>query len=120
MAVIDRGRIEYDEAANDVGAVLVNYIALGLRGPRLHGPARALSRRFLDEYVSASADSGIDEVLPVHTAMRVAAVASPTFYPEVSDRARVATLAAGVKIAGLPRLGLDNLGACFDELMELS
>jgi Phosphotransferase enzyme family len=119
LSVIDRGRIEYDEPAVDVGAALVNYIALGLRAPGLAGPARALGQRFLDEYLGAAADPGIAAALPVHTAMRVAAIASPAFYPDTSDGVRTAMLGAGIKIASYRKLCPDNFVACFDALMEL-
>lgn len=114
LAVIDRGRIEHDEVAVDVGALLVNYIALSLAAPALRRPALALARIFLDEYVSASGDTGLAAALAVHTAMRAAAVASPAFYPDLSERLRLMILAAGIRILGQPKLDIEDLDRCLD------
>jgi hypothetical protein len=114
LAVIDRGRIEYDEVAVDVGAALINYLALGLAEPGLREPASTLAKIFVGEYIAASGDAGLTAALPVHTAMRAAAVASPTFYPGLSDGTRVAALTVGIRIAGEPTLGPENLDAFFE------
>jgi hypothetical protein len=115
VRVVDRGRIECDEVAVDVGAVLMDFIALGLTDPDLRAPARTLAETFVNEYIDASGDTGVTTALPVHTAMRAAAAASPTFHPKTVDRTRIATLTAGIRILGLATLGPDNLGVVFAE-----
>lgn len=116
VAVVDRGRIERDEAAVDVGAALINYIALALIEPDVREPARELARTFLAGYLDASGDVGLPAVLSVHTAMRAAAVASPTFYPDLGMQARIRVLRAGVVIAGEPVLNPDVVDRCIETL----
>jgi aminoglycoside phosphotransferase (APT) family kinase protein len=119
LAVVDRGRIERDEVAVDVGAALINFVALGLAEPELREPATTLAQIFISEYLSATGDAEMATALPAHTAMRAAAVASPTFYPELCHRTRIAILSAGITIANEPTLGLDNLEACFEPAKEI-
>jgi hypothetical protein len=107
--VIDRGRLEYDEPAVDVGALLVNYLAIDLAGDAAGSSGRALARTFLAEYLAASGDRDIVAALPVHTAMRVAAVASPAFYPDLGEHSRAAILAAGAALLRRPVLTPDDL-----------
>ncbi|GAA1649528.1 phosphotransferase family protein [Actinoplanes couchii] len=112
LHVIDRGRTERDEPMVDIGALLVNYLALGV-------PGTGLGQTFLNEYLAGTGDQDASTVLPVHTAMRVAAVASPAFYPDLDEDHRVAILAGGITIAQRRTLTPDDLDGCAERMRRL-
>lgn len=87
--LLDRSRGPWGEPADDVTALAINYIFFSLknrgdvRGAYLEG-----LKRFFEDYIRASGDGEITEVVAPFFAFRAAVVANPVFYPELSSEAR--------------------------------
>ena len=110
FSVLDRSRGEWGEPADDVSALGINYLFFGLRKLFGHGnaapataagaadPFPALFRAFLSEYLDASADRELFEVLPPFLAFRALVVGHPRWYPtlEAPLRARLLRFARDV------------------------
>lgn len=80
--LLDRSRGPWGEPADDVTALTINYIFFSIRhhgtvtGPYIEGLTL-----FFDEYVKASGDAEIPEVVAPFFAFRGAVIANPIFYP---------------------------------------
>lgn len=87
--VLDRSRGEFGEAADDVAAMSINYIfyALQERGS-FDGPFKELFEIFWREYLEASGDGEVMTVIQPFYAWRGLVVASPVWYPHLSDEIR--------------------------------
>lgn len=85
--VLDRSRGEYGEPADDLAAMAINYLLWGLLGsdaaggPKLSGPFLTLWTAFFEEYLAATKDKEIMEVIGPHFVFRALVVASPQWYP---------------------------------------
>ncbi len=89
--VLDRSRGEWGEPAGDLAAMAVNYLLFGLLDdhpddpearPRLDGPFRQLFEVLFEEYIQATGDNEILEVLAPFFVFRCLVVASPEWYPD--------------------------------------
>jgi len=89
FVLLDRSRGPWGEPADDVTALAINYIFFSLKH---HGEVRGAYREglelFFREYVTASGDKEITDVVAPFFAFRAAVVANPVFYPELSSDAR--------------------------------
>lgn len=87
--VLDRSRGEFGEAADDVAAMSINYIfyALQERGS-FDGPFKELFEIFWREYLEKSGDGEVMTVIQPFYAWRGLVVASPIWYPNLSDDIR--------------------------------
>ncbi len=87
--VLDRSRGEFGEAADDVAGLSINYIfyALQQRGS-FDGPFKELYLRFMDEYLGKTEDADLVRVIQPFYAWRGLVVASPIWYPNLSDDIR--------------------------------
>ena len=89
FVLLDRSRGPWGEPADDVTALAINYIFFSLKH---HGEVRGAYREglelFFREYVTASGDKEITDVVAPFFAFRAAVVANPVFYPELSADAR--------------------------------
>ncbi len=87
--VLDRSRGEFGEAADDVSAMSINYIfyALQERGS-FDGPFKELFEIFWREYLESSGDGEVMTVIQPFYAWRGLVVASPIWYPHLSDDIR--------------------------------
>lgn len=87
--MLDRSRGPWGEAADDVTALAINYIFFSVRE---HGDLRGACREgldlFLDEYIAATGDRDIYQVMAPFFAFRSAVIANPVFYPDLGDEAR--------------------------------
>jgi hypothetical protein len=90
FVLLDRSRGPWGEPADDVTALAINYIFFSVKN---HGDVRGAYleglRLFFDEYAAASGDEGITEVAAPFFAFRVAVVANPVFYPELTQEQRM-------------------------------
>lgn len=90
MTVLDRSRGIWGEPADDVVALAINHIFYALRDrDAFEGPFAELFHAFLDAYVRETGDDDLYAFMGGFLAFRVAIVAHPTFYPQLSDRQRV-------------------------------
>jgi hypothetical protein len=89
FVLLDRSRGPWGEPADDVTALAINYIFFSLKN---HGDVRGAYleglRLFFEEYINASGDKEINEVVAPFFAFRSAVVANPVFYPDLSEDAR--------------------------------
>ena len=91
FVLLDRSRGPWGEPADDVTALAVNYIFFSVR---TYGDVRGAYLEgltlFFDEYIEASGDSEIREVVAPFFAFRTAVVGNPVFYPDVTPEKRAA------------------------------
>ena len=87
--LLDRSRGPWGEPADDVTALTINYIFFSIKN---HGDVRGAYLEglnlFFDEYIKASGDTEINEVVAPFFAFRGAVVANPVFYPEITSEKR--------------------------------
>ena len=87
--LLDRSRGPWGEPADDITALTINYIFFSIKS---HGDVRGVYLEglnlFFDEYIKASGDTEINEVVAPFFAFRGAVVANPVFYPEITSEQR--------------------------------
>ncbi len=87
--VLDRSRGEFGEAADDVAAMSINYIFYALQERSdFDGPFKELFEIFWREYLETSGDGDIMTVIQPFYAWRGLVVASPIWYPNLTDDIR--------------------------------
>ena len=89
FVLLDRSRGPWGEPADDVTALTINYIFFSLR---YHGDVRGAYleglQLFFREYLKATGDEELLEVLAPFYAFRGVVVANPVFYPDVTSAVR--------------------------------
>lgn len=94
FCLLDRSRGEYGDPADDVTSLTANYLFFSLqRSGRLEGGFEKLFRRFWDRYLERSGDREILKVAAPFYAFRGLVIASPVWYPNLSDTVRQRLLA---------------------------
>ncbi len=89
FTVLDRSRGEWGEAADDITAMTMNYIFYSVqKSLRLTGDLKDLFELFFENYIEKSGDEELLEVIAPFYAFRATVVASPTWYPLLSDDVR--------------------------------
>jgi hypothetical protein len=89
FSVLDRSRGEWGDPADDVTSITGNYLFSSLqRDGRLAGAFETLFRRFWDRYLEKTGDREILRVAPPFFAFRCLVMASPVWYPTLSDPVR--------------------------------
>ncbi|MEP7051870.1 MAG: aminoglycoside phosphotransferase family protein [Pseudomonadota bacterium] len=93
LRLLDASRGSAGDAANDVAALAVNYLFFALDKPQVWRTAfQPLWRRFWREYLEHSRDTALLEVVAPFIAWRCLVLASPVWYPNVSDASRTRLL----------------------------
>jgi len=93
FTVLDRSRGEWGEPADDVAAMTINYIFYSLQKyGKLAGAFERLFRLFWKNYLQKTGDSEILEVVQPFYAWRGLVVASPIWYPNLSENVRTKIL----------------------------
>lgn len=91
--VLDRSRGEYGDPADDLASLTINYFFFSLqRSGRLEGPFESLFHRFWHHYLEKSGDDELLRVVAPYFAFRGLVIASPIWYPTLSDTVRKAIL----------------------------
>lgn len=89
FTVLDRSRGEYGDPADDVACLTMNYLFFSLqRNQRLEGAFETLFLRFWERYLAATADYEMLQVVAPFLAFRGLVMASPLWYPTLSDAIR--------------------------------
>ena len=89
FSVLDRSRGEWGEAADDITALAMNYIFYSVqKSLRLTGDLKDLFELFFENYLEKTGDEELLEVIAPFFAFRATVVASPTWYPLLSDDVR--------------------------------
>lgn len=87
--LLDRSRGEWGDPADDVSCITINYLFFALqRYGRLDGPFAELFRRFWEQYLATSHDEELISVIQPWYAWRALVLASPQWYPHISDQVR--------------------------------
>lgn len=93
LTVIDRSRGAWGEAADDVSCMTINYLFFSLqRYGELAGPFATLYHTFWSTYLEATQDNALGFVIQPWFAWRALVLASPQWYPTLSDDVRRALL----------------------------
>jgi len=94
FSLLDRSRGEYGDPADDVTSLTLNYLFFSLQcSGRLEGGFQTLFQRFWHRYLEKSGDREILEVAAPFFAFRGLVMASPIWYPSLSDSVRQKLLA---------------------------
>jgi aminoglycoside phosphotransferase (APT) family kinase protein len=89
FVLLDRSRGPWGDAADDVTALTINYIFFSIvQHGSVKGAYRESLELFFGEYLAATGDRELLEVLAPFFAFRGVVVANPLFYPEVTDEQR--------------------------------
>lgn len=97
--VLDRSRGAWGDPADDVSCLTINYLFFSLqRNGRLTDPFEGLHRRFWETYLAARPDEEMLGVIQPWFAWRALVLASPIWYPTVSEEARRKLLALARRI----------------------
>lgn len=87
--VLDRSRGEFGEPADDVTAMSINYIFYSLQKyGELTAPFEELYFTFMNNYLEKTGDQELLEVVQPFYAWRGLVIASPVWYPNLSDHVR--------------------------------
>lgn len=87
--VLDRSRGEWGEPADDVSCLSINYLFFSLqRAGELNGPFRRLHDRFWEQYLALRPDEEMVSVIQPWLAWRALVLASPIWYPTISEETR--------------------------------
>lgn len=83
FTLLDRARGEYGEAADDITALLINFIFYSLiyKG-KITGALKELMNIFIDEYFNRSGDKEMEELIAPYWAFRSTVLCNPYFYPD--------------------------------------
>ena len=113
FAVLDRARGEWGDPADDVTALTVNYLFFGLqRSGRLEGSFATLFERFWDRYLQGSGGREVLEVAAPYFAFRVLVLASPLWYPSLSDEVRRRLCAFALNVLDRPAFDPARVNDC--------
>ncbi len=97
--MLDRSRGEWGEAADDVSCLTVNYLFFSLQaGGRLTGSFRTLYDRFWSVYFDHRPDHEMLRAIQPWYAWRVLVLASPLWYPTITDHVRRKLLTFGRRV----------------------
>lgn len=89
--LLDRSRGEYGDPADDLASLTLNYFFFSLQhSGRLEGPLEKLFIRFWNRYLEKGGDREILRVVAPFFAFRGLVIASPLWYPTLSDAVRQA------------------------------
>jgi hypothetical protein len=89
FTVLDRSRGEWGEAADDITAMAMNYIFYSVQKSfRLSGDLKDLFELFFERYLEITGDDALLEVIAPFFAFRAMVVASPTWYPLLTEEVR--------------------------------
>jgi hypothetical protein len=92
--LLDRSRGEFGDPADDVTSLTMNYIFFSLqRSERLDGGFETLFRRFWERYLDKSGDREMLKVAAPFFAFRGLVMASPVWYPSLTETVRRRLLA---------------------------
>ena len=89
LHLLDRSRGEWGDPADDVSCMSINYLFFSLqRSGRLEGTFRKLHDRFWDRYLTLRPDKELATVIQPWFAWRALVLASPIWYPNISEDLR--------------------------------
>lgn len=110
--VLDRSRGEWGEPADDVSCLTINYLFFSLQhSGRLEGALGQLHDQFWQRYLSGRPDPQMVTVIQPWLAWRALVLASPQWYPTISDDARRKLLHFAQRVLTLERYDPQQVNA---------
>lgn len=104
FSLLDRSRGAWGEAGDDVSCMAINYLFFALqRSSEFRGPLRQMHDHFWDTYLRRRQDPEMLGVIQPWLAWRALVLASPLWYPQLDDRARLQLLAYARNVMHAPR-----------------
>lgn len=89
FSVLDRSRGEWGEAADDITAMTANYVFYSVqKSMKLEGGLKRIFEQFFENYLDKTGDQELLRVIAPFFAFRMMVVASPTWYPLLTDEVR--------------------------------
>jgi hypothetical protein len=89
FSLLERSRGEYGDPADDVTCLTLNYVFFSLqRNQRLDGALETLFMRFWNRYLEKTGDREILQVVAPFFVFRALVMASPVWYPNLSEAVR--------------------------------
>jgi tRNA A-37 threonylcarbamoyl transferase component Bud32 len=89
FSVLDRSRGEWGEPADDLSAMIINYVFFSLRrSGKLEGGFEELFLDFIENYLEKTGDREIMRVIQPYFAWRSLVIASPIWYPHLKVEIR--------------------------------
>jgi hypothetical protein len=102
--LLDRSRGEWGEPADDVSCMAINYLFFSLqRTGWLEGPFVELHDRFWERYLALRPDKELSTVIQPWFVWRALVLASPIWYPTISEGVRRKLLTFGQRVMALDR-----------------
>jgi hypothetical protein len=102
--VLDRSRGEWGDPADDVSCLSINYLFFSLqRYGQLEGPFQELHDAFWATYVTLRLDEQLQAVIQPWFAWRALVLASPIWYPVISEDVRLKLLRFARKVLSTRR-----------------
>ncbi|MCX8205197.1 MAG: phosphotransferase [Candidatus Nezhaarchaeota archaeon] len=110
FTVLDRSRGEYGEPADDVAAMTINYLFFSLmKYGDLKGSYEELFNLFFNEYLRATRDEELLEVIQPFYTWRALVIASPVWYPTLSAKVRRALLNLAMNVLKLDKFDVKSV-----------
>ncbi len=110
FTVLDRSRGEWGEPADDVAAMTINYIFYSVRKyGKMFGVFEKLFKLFWENYLHKTDDYEILEVIQPFYAWRGLVVASPIWYPSLTQSVRVKLFNFIKNVLQIEKFDLENV-----------
>ena len=110
FTVLDRSRGEWGEPADDVSCMTINYLFFSLqRSGHLKGPFLELHARFWRRYLALQPDQELLTVIQPWFAWRALVVASPVWYPSISEPVRRKLLNFSQQVMAAPEYDFEDV-----------
>ncbi len=112
--VLDRSRGEWGEPADDLTALSLNYLFFSLQAhQKVSEPFLSLFKLFWENYLEKTGDSEALKVCPPFFAWRGLVIASPIWYPNLSNTVRQKIFSFIQNVLNLEKFELSRVGEYF-------
>lgn len=116
LHLLDRSRGEWGEPADDVSCLSINYLFFSLQAfTAFQEPFVTLYRAFWQRYLAGRPDPEIFSVIQPWYAWRALVLASPQWYPHLSDPVRAMLLTFARRVLKTERFDWEEVGQYFAE-----
>jgi plasmid stabilization system protein ParE len=114
--VLDRSRGPWGDPADDVSCMTINYLFFSLqRSGQLEGPFREVHNRFWECYLTQRPDDELFIAIQPWFAWRVLVLASPIWYPFISEEVRGKLLTFARRVLSTERYDYQQVNQYLEE-----
>jgi aminoglycoside phosphotransferase (APT) family kinase protein len=115
--ILDRSRGEWGEPADDVSCLTINYLFFSLQCcGQLEGPFKELHDRFWEFYLALQPDGELASAIQPWFAWRALVLASPIWYPTISEGVRRKLLAFARQVMSKDRYNYQQVNQYLEEV----